>query len=129
MIIKHTLKAKILLFIATLYSILILVLSLANLNKVDIVKVEASDKFYHTLCYAVLSFLWVYYAKVKLQTLKIRNIFAFMFLISIFGIIIEYLQLTLTSYRTFDWWDIVANFTGIALGVLAFKLYQKLFNL
>lgn len=128
MTIKHTLKAKILLFIAILYSILILVLSLANLNKVEIVKLESSDKLYHLLCYALLSFLWVYFVKLKLKTLNSRIIFVTILLISIFGIIIEYLQLMLTDYRTFDWWDALANFTGVIFGILTFKLYQKLFN-
>lgn len=128
MTIKHTLKAKILLFIAILYSILILVLSLANLNKVEIVKLESSDKLYHLVCYALLSFLWVYFVKLKLKALNSRIIFVTILLISIFGIIIEYLQLMLTDYRTFDWWDALANFTGVIFGILTFKLYQKLFN-
>ncbi len=128
MTIKHTLKAKILLLIAILYSILILVLSLANLNKVEIVKLESSDKLYHLLCYALLSFLWVYFVKLKLKTLNSRIIFVTILLISIFGIIIEHLQLMLTDYRTFDWWDALANFTGVIFGILTFKLYQKLFN-
>lgn len=129
MTIKHTLKAKIFLFIAILYSILILVLSLANLNRVEIVKLESSDKFYHAACYTLLSFLWVYFVKLKFEALKIRIIFATILLISIFGIIIEYLQLVLTDYRTFDWWDVLANFTGVIFGILTFKLHQKLFNL
>ncbi|MCM4155320.1 teicoplanin resistance protein VanZ [Gramella sp. AN32] len=38
----------------------------------------------------------------------------------LFGMLIEVLQGTLTSYRTPDWWDIVANSTGVILAVLIF---------
>jgi len=46
-----------------------------------------------------------------------------------FGIIIEVLQLTLTDYRTFDWWDAFANSIGALLGVLAFDFLRKVFKL
>lgn len=128
MITKLTLKAKIYLFIASGYSLLILILSLVNLNKVEIVKLEASDKVYHTVCYALMSFLWCYYAKLKLKKLKINFTLVLILSISTFGTIIEVLQLTLTNYRAFDWWDVLANFIGIILGIVLFKLSQKIFN-
>lgn len=126
--IKLTLKDKVLLCIAVLYSILILVLSLVNLNEVKIVKLEASDKIYHFVCYAFMSFLWSYFTKSTLKALKNRAIFVLIFSISVFGIIIEVLQLKLTDYRAFDWWDILANFVGAVFGIIIFKLFQKIFN-
>ena len=125
---KYTLKAKILLYVAVIYSISILVLSLANLGQIEIIKLEASDKIYHAVCYAIMSFLWFGHAKFKSKELNFKIILIIIVLISLFGIIIEYLQLTLTDYRTFDWWDVLANFIGIILGILMFKSLQKIFN-
>jgi len=110
------------------YSFLILILSLININDIEIVTLEASDKFYHTVCYAIMAFLWSYYLKLKTGTLKNNFILVLVFLISSFGIIIEVLQLAITDYRSFDWWDVLANFAGIILGILIFKVSQKLFN-
>jgi VanZ family protein len=123
---KSTLKDKICLTLAICYSFLILVLSLININDIEIVTLEASDKFYHTACYAIMAILWSYYAKLKTGSLKNNVILVLIFLISLFGIIIEVLQLTITDYRSFDWWDVLANFTGIIFGILVFKLFQKL---
>ena len=124
---KTTLKDKILLSIAICYSALILFLSLINLNDIEIVSLKASDKFYHMVCYAIMAFLWSYFLNLKNGNFKIHTILFLVFSITIFGIIIEVLQITLTDYRSFDWWDVLANITGIILGVFIFKLYQKLF--
>lgn len=128
MITKRTLKDKICLTLAISYSFLILILSLININDIEIVTLEASDKFYHIACYAIMAFLWSYYTKLKTGSLKNNLILVLIFSISSFGIIIEVLQLTITDYRSFDWWDVLANFTGIIFGILSFKIFQKLFN-
>ena len=128
MVIKHTLKAKVFLSIAILYSLAILFLSLVNLQKVEIIKLEASDKIYHAGCYCLMVLLWSLFTKSKSHSynLKIKSILFVS--ISLFGIIIEYLQLYLTNYRAFDWWDVLANCIGVFVGILIFSALQKLFN-
>ncbi|XGA85186.1 VanZ family protein [Polaribacter sejongensis] len=42
-----------------------------------------------------------------------------------FGIIIEVLQQTLTTYRTGDYKDAIANTVGILLGFIIFNLILK----
>ena len=63
------------------------------------------------------------------------NLYWVAFACFVFGMLIEVLQGTLTSYRTPDWWDVVANSTGVVLAVLFFivmaptvkKVKQKVF--
>lgn len=129
MTIKNTLKVNTLLYIAIIYTLSILTLSLINIGKVEIIKIEASDKIYHTACYAIMSFLWCLYATNKYSTLKIKTFLIILVLITIFGIIIESMQLILTNYRSFDWLDAIANFVGCILGILVFNSLQKVFNL
>ena len=43
----------------------------------------------------------------------------------IFGIVIEILQGTITSYRTTSYLDILANSVGIGLAVLIFHFFEK----
>lgn len=126
MIIKPTLKDKILLLFAILYSILILILSLVKLENIEVIELESSDKIYHTICYAILTITWLTYFKFKIQFVKENLILAS--LIITYGIVIEYLQLNLTSYRQFDWWDVMANSTGVLIGFVISKLYHILFN-
>lgn len=125
MVINHILKVKISLFLATSYTLLILLLSLVNLNEIQIIEINASDKLYHAVCYALLSFLWIYFVKIKYHLINLRRFVVVGSFTTLFGIIIEYFQLILTEYRMFDWWDALANFFGVLLGILLFSIIQK----
>jgi VanZ family protein len=123
------LKAKIYFSISLIYSFTIVVLSLANLKDVDLIKFNASDKTYHTICYALMAFLWSFYCFERLKVFKLTQKIILLLSVIGFGIIIEYLQLFLTDYRSFDWWDALANSVGAIIGLLIFSLIQKRFNL
>ncbi|MDB4098780.1 VanZ family protein, partial [Polaribacter sp.] len=41
------------------------------------------------------------------------------------GVIIEISQSTLTSYRTGDYYDVIANSLGVLLGLLVFNMLSK----
>lgn len=122
-------KAKLYFLASFFYTAFILLLSLVNLKKVDIVKFNASDKFYHTACYAIMVFIWSFYLVESLLKIQIKHKLVLAGCIILFGIIIEYLQLFLTNYRSFDWWDVLANCLGVLIGSVAFLVIQKLFNL
>lgn len=116
-LIKHLLTDKSIYF-ALACSILILVSSLIPMQSKLLGEVENSDKILHTFSYALLSLTWLFY-------LKSINKFKFKFLLVIglfiYGIIIEVLQSTLTTYRTGSLYDIVANTIGIFLALLIFE--------
>lgn len=109
-------------YFAILIAILIAFLSLLNLNNVDI-PIGSSDKLGHTIAYFSLMISWLYtFVKKqdfnKLARYSIIGCF-------IYGIVIEVLQATITSYRTGSYLDILANSTGIALATLVFHLFEK----
>ena len=98
-------------------------LSLANIGKVELIEIKASDKIYHAASYFILAFLWFlffYIKKTKAINLRIK---AIAFLLILFGIIIEALQSILTTYRTFDMWDALANAVGISIAYLFFNYF------
>lgn len=94
-------------------------LSLMKAPKVVLV-FSASDKVYHIIAYFTLTICWLlsFYKK---SNLKYRIV---VFCI-LFGIIIEILQQSLTSYRTGDYKDVLANIIGIVLGLFVFNLILK----
>ena len=69
------------------------------------------DKWQHCFAYFVLSISWliVFYKKKKKLLVVVCCI--------LLGVIIEILQNTLTSYRTGDYHDIIANSLGVLLGL------------
>ncbi|MBE16099.1 MAG: hypothetical protein CL867_07595 [Cytophagaceae bacterium] len=89
------------------------------------------DKLLHLGAYFGLTLLWIacwvywqwrfFDATVKKRLKRIMLITAI--LASCYGIIIEVLQGTMTSYRTLDHWDVLANTTGVTLAILLCSLF------
>jgi VanZ family protein len=89
------------------------------------------DKLLHAGAYFGLTLLWVI-AFILFNWIFLRlayfsragNAILFVSIVSIaYGTIIEILQGTMTSYRTPDGWDILANITGVLLAVLLCSLF------
>ena len=101
-------------------TIAILYLSLFNISdsKVDI-SIKNIDKLFHATAYFLLTFSWLlaYRHQNRKNTILIACIF--------FGIIVEILQSTLTSYRTGDFYDILANVTGTVLALVLYNYFLK----
>jgi len=101
-------------------TITILYLSLFNISetKVDI-SIKNIDKLFHATAYFFLTFSWflAYRHQNKKNIILIACI--------IFGIIVEILQSTLTSYRTGDFFDILANVTGTVLALILYNYFLK----
>lgn len=114
---KNLLRDKKLLF-AVAIAILILYLSLMKMPKYNI-SISNIDKWQHSFAYTVLSLSWLF----ALQKFN-KNYLIIISCIS-FGIIIEILQETVTSYRTGDFLDIIANSVGVLLGLLIFSIFFK----
>lgn len=123
-LIKHLLTAKSI-YIALFCSILILIFSLIPTQSKLLGAVENSDKILHIFSYTLLSLTWLFYFK-SINKLNIK----FLLAIGIFfyGIIIEVLQSTLTTYRTGSLYDVVANIIGIFIALIIFEnLYKLIF--
>ena|SRR5690349_19241761 len=75
------------------------------------IPMENGDKLGHASAYAVLTFWWLQ----LMHTWKQRILFAVALLM--LGIAIEYVQ-RWTGYRTFDYYDMLADVVGIAAGWL-----------
>lgn len=88
---------------------------LVQLNPSNQISTIAWDKVFH-LSYYLFFALWLLWAKTS-------NRITFITLFS-FGVLIEGLQ-SLTSYRSFELMDIVANTAGIIAAMIFFKLKNQ----
>ncbi|WP_339662074.1 VanZ family protein [uncultured Polaribacter sp.] len=84
------------------------------------VKIINIDKVYHSIAYFTLGVIWLfsYYKKPEKKYLIVICCI-------IFGIIIEIIQNKLTTYRSGDYLDVIANSCGIFLALLIFNLFSK----
>ncbi|WP_348636629.1 VanZ family protein [Mariniflexile litorale] len=76
------------------------------------------DKIFHFLAYTVLAFLWynTFFNTFRLERRK-ALLYAALFSI-VFGIVIEVLQGVLTTSRSSDVYDVMANTMGVFLTVI-----------
>jgi VanZ family protein len=107
-----------LLLISILYTVVLTTLCLVRLDNMPNVGVTFSDKIFHLLAYVVLTFLWINTILYKFELKKQSAILYGAIFCIIFGIVIEVLQGSLTSYRSSDFYDVVANTCGVLLTVL-----------
>lgn len=116
--IKNLLKDK-LTIIAILITLSIAIISLVKIEKAPI-QINQIDKLEHTFAYFVLSLVWL----LALKTTKI-NKYITVFCCFFYGIIIEVLQVTTTSYRSGEVLDIMANTTGILIAFIVYNFFLR----
>ena len=96
--------------VTIVYTISIVVLSLAHLTKVPELNTGFEDKIAHFVLYAGLCLFWF----MSFHILKSKSSLLLASLLSIvFGAVIEILQGVVSIYRTADVFDLVANCLGI----------------
>lgn len=107
------------LFIAVTYSIALVVVSLINLSEMPKVNLNYGDKIFHFLAYGLLCLLWsIVFSLQNPQSLN-KAIIKAIIIATIFGILLEVLQGTLTAHRSLDVYDAIANSLGaITVGSL-----------
>ena len=110
-------------FIAIFITVSIAIGSLVKPDLITLKSISVSDKMYHFIAYFFLMFSWLY-AFLKNEKFQ-KNIKYLILGCLIFGIVIEILQGTITSYRTTSYLDILANSVGIGLAVLIFHFFEK----
>lgn len=122
-LIKILLKDKII-FIASSVALVIGVLSLIKAPESPI-KISYQDKIYHAMAYFTLAITWLFSFPIskRKNTVKYTIALGCVF----YGIIIEVLQTTLTTYRTASFFDVVANTIGVFMALLIFNsIYKKI---
>ena len=113
--------------IALLITFVIAALSLGKVPDLKLgLKVKSGDKYLHFLAYFVLASAWFFAFKDKLGKGLIK-IFVPLALI-FYGIILEGLQSGLTSYRTGDIYDAIANTIGVLGALLLSKRLLKWYD-
>ena len=102
------------------YIILLTYGSLFNTTDLVEINFKFHDKLIHFAAYGLLCL--VVYVIFKIYAFKSSLSTAVLFSI-IYGTVIEILQMTLTSYRAFDFYDIAANTAGIF--IMACAIHTK----
>ena len=112
------------LILAVLATILIGVLSLSAVPKLNIgLDIKSGDKYLHFIAYFGLSTIWYFALRDKIQK-RLFNFFVPLALI-FYGIILEGLQSGVTTYRTGDIYDALANTVGVVMSFVVFKRIIK----
>ena len=126
---QRLLRVKLLFFIpALLYTCVILYLSLINLADTPIKELGLSDKVMHAGAYFGLGLLWIFFVTFNFrENFFVRGIVLVVIAAIAFGILIEVLQDSLTSYRQMDFYDVIANSVGVvSAGILASLIKDSL---
>ena len=121
-IIKNLLERKLYFFVGILLTIIITIGSLISVkNVIELPPVNFVDKFLHLLAYFLLTFSWLgAFANTKRF---FKKDFFIVLLVFVYGIIIDVLQGTLTTYRQTDLFDLGANLAGIVIAWVFFYLF------
>lgn len=98
-----------------------------NPQKLPIKDFSQSDKLLHFSAYFVLTITWYlyYFSRKQWSYVFLKPVLIICLLIIAFGIFIEVLQGTLTTYRTIDSLDALANSIGVSLAFILIVSFKK----
>ena len=115
------------LIIAIVATVFLAILSLSAVPKLNLgLGIKAGDKYLHFIAYFGLSLMWYFALKDRINE-KIFKIFVPLGLI-FYGIILEGLQSGLTTYRTGDVYDALANTAGVIVALILFRKIIKWYS-
>ena len=118
------LKKQVLL-ISIIYTVALTAACLMRLNNLPTIKVSSGDKIFHFLAYLVLTFLWVNTFIYKFKWKKETAIIYGATICIVFGIVIEVLQGSLTSYRSSDFFVFLANLSVFFVMFIIFTIKKN----
>ncbi|MGC4040506.1 MAG: VanZ family protein [Flavobacterium sp.] len=107
------------------WTLLIFILCLISFSDFPKVDVSNVDKIVHFTFYFVLLLLWGTYFSLRQKEIKIPVIIKLVLISICYGVLIEFLQATLTKTRHADLFDVLANFAGALLALLVFTLIKR----
>ena len=87
--------------------------------------VKKGDKIFHFLAYILLTWLWFNTISKYFKLNATIVIFITIIFCTTFGIIIEYLQSTFTSFRAADYKDVIANSIGVLTAAVIILVSRK----
>ena len=91
------------------------------------IEVQESDKIAHCIAYFVFAAIWFFFfffSKKQNNNFK-QSLIKSSIICFIYGVLMEVFQKFFTTYRYSDWWDIVANTSGIIFVVILLKLFEN----
>lgn len=121
---RHLLEHKAFVLVALVYTALLTVGSLIKTGQA-VTAPQNFDKVLHLLAYLGLGLLWMLWGVAQKPETNGRypqKLWLIALLVVFYGIFIELLQGILTTYRTPDAWDILANTIGVVLALLVVLL-------
>ena len=116
---------KVLLSLAIFWTVLIAVLCLVSFRKLPSLGVSGADKYVHVTFHFIFVLLWGFYSKIRLNEIIIPRILKLVAVSFFYGLLIEVLQETLTERRHADIMDVLANFSGATLALIAFIFIKR----
>lgn len=108
--------------ISVVITLLLLYLSLRRIDNFPI-QFSQVDKVEHIIAYTFLTLSWLFTFRKIGYSKKVKYRLALAILS--YGIIIEVLQGTLTTYRTASFLDVLADTVGIGIAFVIFKNFFK----
>ncbi|MDN3676109.1 VanZ family protein [Flavobacterium paronense] len=115
---------KAILSLAIGWTILIAILCLVKFNDLPSFGVSDADKYVHFTFHFVFTTLWGFYLWGNERALS--KIVRLVIISLCYGILIEFLQETVTTTRHADIFDVLANLTGALFALGLFVLFKKL---
>ena len=112
---------KILLPASVTYTLALATLSLVKVNTGTDLP-SNSDKLFHALAYIIFTALWFFTCYYKLKFNKVRALIISALFSTVFGIIIELLQGSLTASREADLYDVIANTAGTVIAIVVITI-------
>ena len=113
--------------VAVGYTLFIGWLSLIHMPKFMEKAPTNSDKFIHATAYFLMCsfwFLFLYFKGLKDRSYKTALWVAALWSL-FFGMVIEILQYDFTTYRTGDYYDMIANSTGVLVSVICIIAFRR----
>ncbi len=108
------------LWLAVLATLGVAILSLGAVPKLNMgLNLKSSDKYLHFIAYFTLCILWFFALKDRLHRYVFRILIPLGLIL--YGIILEGMQGGLTTYRTADIYDALANAAGVLGAMFLFK--------
>lgn len=110
------------------WATIIAILSLTSGSQLPEVNISYIDKIAHVFIYFVLviASIWAILKKNQGISIPFTTLFIIFTSSCIYGILIEVLQITITTGRNFEIPDIIANIIGCLFGVFLYKPIQNL---
>lgn len=114
------------LYIAVFVTVSIAMLSLSEVSPIKpVFRFAYIDKVQHFTAYFVLTLSWLFTAQKSGKQLSYR--FWVVLTVFLYGVLMEFFQQIFTDFREADIYDVLANSSGIILGLLFFEkiIHQK----